>query len=231
MGAAFAVGGRPQARKVLEALGFQPYNNMSFLSRPLRPLQAAVTDLSVTWKVPLRAARNVGWRYFPPLGLPAGWDVCDVEPSDIPASLWPKGSEGHAVSRRSPELLYHIMECPVTRRSACFLLRKGTTAVAYGLLIQAGNEVRLADYGPADLGEDTSCVLGHGIQLVARSAFPQAVMIAACTSERGALAGFMRSGLRLRQEKPICVLKLNSDLDTVSHFRLTLMDWDKLFDV
>jgi hypothetical protein len=97
--------------------------------------------------------------------------------------------------------------------------------------MQAGNEVRLADYGPAGLDAGTSAVLGNAVQLVARSAFPGAVRIAACTSEPGALAGLVKSGLRLRQEKPICVLKLNGDLDTVSHYRLTLMDWDKLFEV
>jgi len=103
-----------------------------------------------------------------------------------------------------------------------------SSAVAYFLLVQVGDQVRLADYGPAGLDEETSRIVGLGAQALALSMFPDATSVMAATSEPHSRSGFLRSGFRLVREEPIKVLKLNNSLSPISQFRLTLIDGDAL---
>lgn len=228
MAAAFSIGGTPAARSVLQAVGFKDYNNMSFLWRPLRPFRSELEESATDWKTPVRAARNLAWFLYPAVNLPAGWDVSPEEPCRIPESLWPCESAGLAVSVRSAKLLEHIVACPAIGRSVCYLLRKDSKPVAYALLVQVRRQVRLADYGPAGLDEETSMVLGISAQVVARSTFPGATTMTAATAEAPVRLGFAKSGFRRWREQPIRVLKLNKALNPINRFRLTLMDWDAL---
>jgi hypothetical protein len=101
--------------------------------------------------------------------------------------------------------------------------------IAYVFLIQVGEQVRLADYGPAGLDENSSMVLGIGVRDFAKSSFPTATSIMIATSETAVSAGISRAGFRLRREEPIRVLKTEKALENIHSFRLTLLDWDALF--
>ena len=217
------------ARKILPAFGFKPYNHMTFLRRPLRPLQPALRVSPADWKMPVRVLRNLYWYLYPSRTLPEGWRVAPANPGQIPESLWPTSTAGVAVSQRSSELLSHIMTCPAIRQSACVLLSRGVnSAAAYLLLVQVRDQVRLADYGPAGLDEETSRILGLSAQVMALSLFPDATDVTAATSEPFTRAGFLRSGFRLGHEETIKVLKLDKSLSSIDRFRLTLLDWDSL---
>jgi hypothetical protein len=100
--------------------------------------------------------------------------------------------------------------------------------MAYLFLIQVGKQLRLADYGPARLDEQTSMMVGQAAQQLAKSLFPSATEFMAATSEAGALAGLTRAGLHLRSEEPIKVLKTAAGLEQIDRFRLILLDWDLL---
>ncbi len=229
MAAAFCVGGSALTKKILPAFGFKLYNHLTFLRRPLRPMQPALRESPADCKMPARVLRNLYWYLYPSHTLPEGWRVSPADPDQIPESLWPASSDGVAVSQRSPQLLSHVMTCPAIRRSACALVSKGaSSAVAYFLLVQVGDQVRLADYGPAGLDEETSRILGLGAQALALSLFPDATSVIAATSEPSSRSGFLRSGFRLGRDEPIKVLKLNKSLAPISQFRLTLIDGDAL---
>ncbi|MEI9811632.1 MAG: hypothetical protein WDO18_02675 [Acidobacteriota bacterium] len=229
MAAVFSIGGSAMTRKILPAFGFKPYNEMTFLSTPLRALQPAWRESPKDWKMPARLLRNLYWYLHPSRTLPEGWRVSQVDPGDIPESLWPTSSAGVAVSQRSSQLLSHVMTCPTIRRSACALLgRVDNPASAYFLLVQVGDQVRLADYGPSDLDEETSRILGLAAQSLARSSFPDATAVVAATSESSTRSGFLRSGFRLDREEKIKVLKLDKALRSIDRFRLTLIDSDSL---
>jgi hypothetical protein len=229
MAAMFSIGGSAMTRKILPAFGFKPYNHMTFLHRPLRPLQRALRESPADWKMPARVLHNLYMHLYPSRTLPEGWHVSPAELGQIPESLWPTASAGVAVSQRSSQLLTHVMTCPAIRRSACGLLSRGTNpAAAYLLLVQVRNQVRLADYGPSDLDEETSRILGLGAQALALSLFPDATAVIAATSELPTRYGFLRSGFRLIGEEPIKVLKLDKSLSSIASFRLTLLDWDAL---
>jgi hypothetical protein len=229
MAAAFCIGGSEMTKKILPAFGFRLYNHMTFMRRPLRPVRTALRESPLDWKMPARVVRNVQWYYSPSLALPQEWRVTPVDPEQIPEALMSASSEDIAVSQRSPQLLSHIMSCPALQRSACALVSRGSGApAAYFLLVQVGDQVRLADYGPASLDEETSRIVGLGAQVLARSLFPDAMSIIAATSETSSRSGFLQSGFRLLRDEPIKVLKLNKALGSISQFRLTLIDGDAL---
>jgi hypothetical protein len=100
--------------------------------------------------------------------------------------------------------------------------------MAYLFLIQVREELRLADYGPVGLDEETSVVLGQTVQKLAKSLFPSATEFMAATSETEVVAGLLRAGFRLRGEQPIKVLKTGTGLEQIERFRLTLLDWDRV---
>lgn len=230
MAAMFSIGGTAMTKKILPAFGFKSYNHMSFLQRPLRPLQPALRESPADWKAPARVLRNLYRYLYPSRTLPQGWHVSRTELGQIPESLWPSASAGMAASQRSSQLISHVMSCPAIRRSACGLLSRGANpAAAYFLLVQVRDQVRLADYGPTDLDEETSRILGLGAQALALSLFPDAIAMIAATSELPTLSGFFRSGFSLNYEEPIRVLKLDPSLGSIDRFRLTLLDSDALY--
>lgn len=228
MSAAFAIGGTAITRKILPVFGYRPQNTMTFFQRPIRLFQPALKESALDWKMPARVGRNLAWSLFPHVPLASGWSLLPLDAKDIPQSLWPVASADQVVSLRSPQILEHVQRCPLVRKSACFSLRKGTQAVAYLFLVQVGDQVRLADYGPANLDEETATMLGVAVQKAARSTFPSGATAIAATSEASVRAGFLQSGLRISREEEIKALKLNKILNPIERFRLTLLDWDAL---
>lgn len=69
----------PGGGKILPAVGFKPQNTVTFLGRPLHPLQPAWAESPRDWKLPARIARNIALAlcapsHFAPeldIGLPA----------------------------------------------------------------------------------------------------------------------------------------------------------------
>ena len=90
---------------------------------------------------------------------------------------------------RSPQLLEHVSKCPAIGKSLCCVLYKHSNPMAYLFLIQVREQLRLADYGPAELDEETSLMLGQAVQKLAKFLFPSTTEFMAATSERAVLAG------------------------------------------
>jgi hypothetical protein len=222
LAANFSIGGSAMSQRILPAVGFRSYNPMWFLAGPL-PLRP-----TGGWLV--RGLANMaGWqsREIDP-NLPAGWDVAIREPKEIPECLWPRNSPGLAVSMRSPQLLEHVSQCPVTGESLCCVLYRRSKPMAYLFLIQVWEQLRLVDYGPAGLDKETSRLLGQAVQKLAKSMFPSATEFMAATSEKSVLAGLLRAGFCLDRQESIKVLKTDTGLERIDRFRLTLLDWDLL---
>jgi hypothetical protein len=213
LAASFFIGGSAISRKINSVVGFKSYNDIWFLEAPL---------------VVRTSFRNLTGLLSSAVGLPAGWDVTIRPPKEIPECLWPGVAPGLAVSSRSPRLLEHISRCPVIGRSLCCVFYRRSKPMAYLFLIQVGEQLRLADYGPPGLNEETSAMFGEAVRKLGKSLFPSATGVMAATSETGMLAGLLQAGFHLSSEEPIKVLKTGTGLDGIDRFRLTLLDWDRL---
>ena len=184
-----------------------------WLERRLHPWKPAWSDSPRDWKLPARLARNWWQHDFRTPSLPAGWSFTACRPEDIPQVLWPTAHyENEAVSVRSPQLIEHFEQCPVFSQTEFCALQKDGGKIAYFFLVRVGNQVRLADYGPA-------------AQKAARRLFRDATSLFAVTSEPHAASGWKTSGLRWQHEEPIKVLNLNGAWNP-TRYRLTMLDWD-----
>lgn len=176
--------------------------------------------------MPARIVRNLGRYMFPRLSMPPGWSVSQIETHELPESLFPHPLTDEAVSKRNPELLTHMMRCPVLQDANCYVLRQMNAAIAYFCLIRVRDQARLVDFGPTGLDEQTATALGFAAQCVARSDFKTVLDIRVATTEHPVRTGLVRSGFRMGTEEPIKVLKLNEALKETERFRLTFLDWD-----
>ncbi len=225
--AVFSVGGSAMSRKILPLLGFESWNSINFLQRPLRPLDPALHSSRGDWKTPARILRNL-YRYALPFArLPSGWSAAPVLPAAIPESLFPRcSSDAQAISVRNSQLLEHILRCPLFQAACCYLLKRFNNPVAYLYLAAVRGQARLIDYGPDGLDTRTAAALGIAAQQLARSDFRFILDIVAATTEPSVAKGFSLAGFRLSRQEPIKILKLHPALASTNHFRLTLLDWD-----
>jgi hypothetical protein len=240
--ALFSIGGSPITRKILPALGellrrrgdserapsYRVAGRVFFLSRPLKPITATMQESPVDWKMPPRILRNTYRAAWPSLHLSEGYEFRRVELQDIPDELWPRPTYDLAVTARTTELLQHFARCPVLKSPMSFILTRQSLPVAYFYLVQAGNQVRLADYGPASLDETVAQNLGAAAQLAAKRHCAGATLIAVATSEEGLRAGLLCSGFRQSYEEEIRTLVIEPALHATPQFRLTYLDCDAL---
>src|SRR3974390_1585905 len=202
----FAIGGTEIARKICRAMGFKPYNSFYSLYRPLRPLQAAFRNSPRDWKMPARVVRNIGRRIFPRISMPSGWSVTRIEPRKIPEHLYPRPLSDEAASKRTPELLTHMMKCPVFEDANCYVLRQGSSEQAYFCVVSVRGQARLLDYGPNGLDEQTATAMGFAMQCVACSDFNNILDVSVATTEPTIRDGLVRSGFKAGAEEQIRVL-------------------------
>jgi len=240
--ALFSIGGSATTRRMLPALGehlrrrssgaealsYQGAGRVYFMSRPLKGTASALRESPLDWKTPARIARNTLYAARPFARLPIGVSFEPVRPATIPPVLWPQPTSDFAISARTPELLLHFVSCPVLQRPMCFVLRRINKPIAYFFLVLAGAQVRLADYGPAGLDLYFARLIGIAAQLAARRYYPDALRIAAATSEQAVHTGLLDAGFRNNYEEEIRGLIADPALIPVKEYRLTYLDLDAL---
>jgi hypothetical protein len=109
-----------------------------------------------------------------------------------------------------------------------FVVTHSSGPVAYFVLVLAGEQVRLADYGPAGLESPVAKLIGTAAQLAAKQHYPGALRIAVVASELGVRSGLLESGFRQSYEEEIRGLIADPALISVKQYRLTYLDLDAL---
>ena len=240
--ALFSIGGSSATRRILPALGdhlrrrptpgpaltYRVAGEVYFLSRPLRALSSAMRQAPPDWKTPARIVRSVYRAVLPLVRLPASYSFGQISPQDIPRELWPLPGPNGAITERTPELLRHFEQCPALGQPMSFVLTQHGQAMAYFFLVLARSEARVADYGPARMGEHTAEAMGMAVQLAAKRHYPDALRISIATSEAHELVGLLRSGFRQSHKEEIRALVADPALKPVTHYRLTYLDLDAL---
>lgn len=240
--AMFSMGGSPTTRRMLPALGqhlrrranpaqamsYQVAGKVYFLNRPLKAIAPALQESPLGWRTPLRVAKNAVLSVLPTPRLPEGYSFVPVSLADIPEELWPRPSSNMAVSARTPELLRHFEACPALLHPMYFVVRRNSSPIAYFFLVQMGDQVRLADYGPAGLDEPAAQVVGAAAQLAAKQNYPGASRIVTVASEPAVRSGLLQAGFRQSYEEEIRGLIGDPALIPVKQYRLTYLDLDAL---
>jgi len=240
--ALFSIGGSPATQRMLPTIGellrrrakneaapvYRVAGPMYFMSRPLKPFAAALEEEAALWKTAGRIVRNTYRAAWPTLQLPGEYSFQQITPAEIAEHLWPHPASESAVTARTAELLQHFANCPVLRQPMYFVLNKAGRACAYFFLVLAGQQVRVADFGPGNLDQSTSHALAMATQLAAKRHYPKAVRISTATSEMSARDGFLAAGFRLSYQEEIRALLVDPALQNFRNCRLTYLDLDAL---
>jgi hypothetical protein len=222
-----SIGGTAMARKVIARSGFEPFGDMKFYARPLRPIRQTMTHQRRNWKLPARLARNIAWtlRSNPP--VPKGWTVEQIEPEGLPDSVLPRPHDGMAVAGRSRELLAYFLACPAARHRLFLVTDRGTT-VGYFLLSFAPGQARICDAFTRDL---TSMAWGGVFALAIRAALREASAseITAASSLEMTDDALEMCGFRRYQTLPIMLFDARRRLEPVRRVHLQMIDSDSSF--
>lgn len=239
--ALFSIGGSPTTRRMLPALGehlrrraapgqaltYQAAGHVCFLNRPLKAVATAVRESPIGWRTLGRVVKNAVYSVLPIPRLPIGYSFTQVNATEIREELWPRPTPDMATTARTPELLRHFANCPVLQQPMYFVVTRNSTPVAYFFLVLAGTQVRLADFGPADLDSPTTQAVSMAAQVAAKQHYPEALRMAVVTSELTVRSAFLASGFRQSYQEEIRGL-VNSALVDVKQYRLTYLDLDAL---
>jgi hypothetical protein len=221
----FAIGGSPASQKVISAFGFKAAHEVWDLRRPLL-LQSVFDDADKNLKSAARAVRNAVWRFIPRANIKQGWAYQPVQVSEIPESFFPSASSDEAASARDASLLTYVSTCPRFKQVQAYVFNDASDSAGYFLLAQVGREVRLIDFGPADMDAETAQILGVCSQMAARLDFPQAATIVTVTTESAVRGGLLASGFREHRRKSLRVLPMTAAMRSITKFRVTMIDWD-----
>jgi len=140
-----ATGGSGITRSILPVVGFHPHGDIDWFARPVRPLRQALTTAERNWKLPARLLRNTVWRMAPPpLSVARGWSARSLSPEEVPERLWPRPSEGIAVTARDSGFYRYFVDCPSIPHML-FGLEKNGELAGYFCLALATHVARIAD--------------------------------------------------------------------------------------
>jgi hypothetical protein len=136
----FALGGSNATRRVLPAIGFKPFNDVSFFAKPLRPLAQIVSHQFRNWKSPARLIRNFAWSRRAIASAP-GWSSRPVDAGEIRA--WPEPG-GATVLVRDAKKFEYFSKCDLIRPRLYSVEREGHQA-GYFYLVFVPGQARIAD--------------------------------------------------------------------------------------
>lgn len=142
-----AIGGSPQARRLLPKLGFRPYGSLRYFSRVIRPLrQFRARPRAPVHREVLRLARNTVRSLTPLKQTGSGW----VASQEMSAGGWlddlVSSADFAAISpgARSSSLVNYLLDCPAARCSL-YSVNRDDQPCGYFLVNEVHGQTRVID--------------------------------------------------------------------------------------
>ena len=140
------VGGSNHTLKIMPLIGYRPCGTVTGYVRTLSPLRILERPSAARWKVAPRIARSLFWSLSAPRADGAGWQVrrVGIDEAARIAEVLPDRRRGMVLPGRSPELLRHVLACPIVPVEL-YALEKAGRVLGYFVLSYAPGQARLAD--------------------------------------------------------------------------------------
>ena len=192
-------GGTDAARRMREAMGFRPRNEVQIWVKPLRPLRQAFTHQTRNWKSAARLVRNWMWSRAS-VKEQRQWTATPMETERIP---FPQPEGERLVFEQGPGQIRYLLQCP-TARFEYFTLRRSSAPVGYFCLAFVPGQARLAESWVAAGEPETWAQL---VRLAYRQAManPDSNEMAAQTGNAALQAALRNAGFRLRHSDSVLV--------------------------
>ncbi len=140
------VGGSDHTLKIMPLIGYRPCGTVTGYVRTLSPLRILERPSAARWKVAPRIARSLLWSLSAPRAGVGGWQVRRIGVDEVPriADALPDRCADLALFGRSPDLLRHVLACPIVPVEL-YALEKAGRVLGYFVLSYAPGQARLAD--------------------------------------------------------------------------------------
>lgn len=140
------IGGSGHTLKIMPLIGYRPCGSVTGYVRTLAPLGILKRPGGARWKLAPRVARSFLWSLAAPRTDVAGWRARRIGADEVEriASALPDRHPDLALFGRSPELIRHVLACPIVPVELYGLEKAGRIG-GYFLLSYAPGQARLID--------------------------------------------------------------------------------------
>lgn len=141
-----SIGDNEETSRIMPLIGYSRCGTVTGYVRALSPLGILKGPSAPSWKLASRVARSYLWSLSAPTAELAGWRVRQMGDTEVArlAEAFPKRSPNMALFERTPELVRHVLGCPIVAAELFVLERAGQTG-GYFILTYAPGQARLAD--------------------------------------------------------------------------------------
>jgi hypothetical protein len=226
---ALAIGGSPDAVRVLPRMKFDHRGDVDVWVRVVRPWRQFRTDpFPRGWKAPLRLARNTLWSREPMPSPPPEWTAERVDhfgEEIAPALNFQPNT--FTTTERSAGMLNYMLSCPGSAFSG-FVLRQGRRVRGHFMLSRVFGQTRIAEVW-VDSEQTDDWQAAFGLATLQAAADPETCEIVAVTSITPGREALRRNGYRYRRNDPIFILDPQRRLADAPELNLNLFAGDESY--
>lgn len=198
------VGGSEMTLKVLPALGFKKWGEVTQYVRPVRPLRR-LAGQRFGLRLAAQFSRSLLWALQAPSPQTSGLTATRITPQQLPSQAipWPRTSGGTTIFERTADLFDYLLKCPVTPIEL-YSCAKGGEVRGYFLLAYAPGQTRIADfYIDSDNPRDWQALINQAVSQATQNR--QAAEVVSVGSDAVTHRALLDCGFRPRTIFPLHV--------------------------
>jgi hypothetical protein len=217
----FAVGGSPETQSILPKIGFRRVGELSLYALPVRPVRQFLRRPKKDARSVARLVRNLAWRRIPPADRAQRFSAVPVEQFECVPE--PAPTAEFTRTRRSPELLNHMLACPGAVFRG-FVIREGADVRGHFVLSRVAGQTRIVDIR---IEGDWQAAFTLAAREAARD--PETCEVAAATSVDRLREAILASGFQPRGAEPVFLYDPKRLLADAPPLSLQLLDGDECY--
>lgn len=201
-----AVGGSDMTQKVLPALGFKDWGEVTNFALPVRPLKR-LKGQELSARTGAKFARSLMWWFQAPPVRTKGWTATPIPPEQLASSIvrWPRAGQGIAIVERTAETAAHLLRCPAAPMEFWSVANDGSSIRGYFLLAHVPGQARIVDfYIDSEEQEDWRILVQLAVAQARRN--PAVAEVVSTGSDRFTRQALLDCGFRARGTYPLRVL-------------------------
>jgi hypothetical protein len=228
--ALIGIGGSDQTQAVLPTLGFRPAGTAVGFVRTLHPLRRIGAARRWSWRSGPHLARNLLWALTAPGARAAGCSIDRLEADACGRVTLPESPlRGAALlMKRSPEQLYHLLQCPGLALQLYEVRHPGRGSRGYFVLAHAPRQIRLVDCW-IDSGEPTDWRLLFEAVVLTGLNEASAAELVTWSSDPAECEVLRRCGFHQRSSQPVRILPSQGTEIPDGTLRVEMVDNDAAY--
>ena len=226
--AVVVAGGSEMTQKVLPALGFKTYGEVTNFVLPLKPFKRFAGQ-KPSVRLAAQFARSFLWSLQASQVRTDGWAAQRTAPERFvsQAMRWPRTERGTAIFERTVDIIAYLLKCPITPLEIYSVAKDGSDR-GYFLLAHAPGQTRIADfYVDSEDREDWRALIQLAVSRAARN--PDAAEVVAVGSDAVTRQALLDCGFHARGDSALRILPRTGVELRAGPIRFQMIDSDAAF--